>query len=113
MIPGVFTRYGQYLKSYYRNNPIVCDDKLSIAPSSEFIKLALVGKRRTPTFNDYVTFEYDEFSKATFHGGLDQIERIKTPLEMDDILTSKTRLVLVEGPPGIGKSTLSWELCRK
>ena len=34
---------------------------------------------------------------------------------MDDILKAddKVRLVVVEGAPGIGKSTLAWELCRK
>ena len=34
---------------------------------------------------------------------------------MDDILKAddKVRLVVVEGAPGIGKSTLAWELCRQ
>ena len=34
---------------------------------------------------------------------------------MDDILKAddKVRLVVVEGAPGIGKSTLVWELCRQ
>ena len=34
---------------------------------------------------------------------------------MDDILKvdDKVRLVVVEGAPGIGKSTLAWELCRQ
>ena len=73
-----------YLKPYYQNESVARDDKLSIAPCSEFINLALVDK-----------------------------DREKTPLELDDIVPSGTRFVLVEGPPGIGKSTLAWELCRK
>ena len=34
---------------------------------------------------------------------------------MDDILEANdnVHLVVVEGAPGIGKSTLAWELCRK
>ena len=34
---------------------------------------------------------------------------------MDNILKSddKVRLIVVEGAPGIGKSTLAWELCRQ
>ena len=32
---------------------------------------------------------------------------------MDSLLTSNSQSVLVEGPPGIGKSTLCWELCRQ
>ena len=38
----------------------------------------------------------------------------KEKIEMADILKEKsTRLVLVDGAPGIGKSTFSWELCRQ
>ena len=38
-----------------------------------------------------------------------------THLTMDDILKAddNVRLVVVEGEPGIGKSTLAWELCRQ
>ena len=95
-----------YLKPYYENEPVARDDKLSIAPCSEFISLALVNKGRT-------IHEDDTFSKASLHGGVDEIRGTKSPLELDDIVPSETRFVLVEGPPGIGKSTLAWELCRK
>ena len=95
-----------YLKPYYQNEPVARDDKLSIAPCSEFISLALVDKGRT-------IHEDDKFSQASLHGGMDEIRGAKTPLELDDIVPSGTRFVLVEGPPGIGKSTLAWELCRK
>ena len=95
-----------YLKPYYQNESVVRDDKLSIAPCNEFISLALVDKGRT-------IHEDDTFSKASLHGDVDEIRRAKSPLELDDIVPSGTRFVLVEGPPGIGKSTLAWELCRK
>ena len=95
-----------YLKPYYENESVARDDKLSIAPCSEFISLALVDKGRT-------IHEDDTFSKASLHGGVDEIRGAKSPLELDDIVPSGTRFVLVEGPPGIGKSTLAWELCRK
>jgi len=55
----------------------------------------------------------DSFTRSTLHGGVDQIVATKTPIEIDDILTSDALFVLVEGPPGVGKSTLCWELCRK
>ena len=103
----MLVRYtNQYLKPYYQNKPVACDDKLSIAPCSEFISLALVEKDRTIHKND-------TFSQASLHGGVDEIRGAKTPLELDDIVPSGTRFVLMEGPPGIGKSTLAWELCRK
>ena len=103
----MLVRYtNQYLKPYYQNKPVARDDKLSIAPCSEFISLALVEKGRT-------IHENDTFSQASLYGGVDEIRGAKTPLELDDIVPSGTRFVLVEGPPGIGKSTLAWELCRK
>ena len=92
-----------YLKPYYQNESVARDDKLSIAPCSEFINLALVKKERT----------IHEDDTASLHDGVDEIRETKTPLELDDIVPSGTRFALVEGPPGIGKSTLAWELCRK
>ena len=42
------------------------------------------------------------------------ILKAKQPITMEDVLKdSDTRLVVVEGAPGIGKSTLAWELCRQ
>ncbi len=47
-LSGPILRYRKYLKSYYENFPIVLDDKLSIAPCSRFIILALVRKEESP-----------------------------------------------------------------
>ena len=105
-IEPALVRYANYLKSYYQNESVARDDKLSIAPCSEFISLALVDKGRT-------IYEDDTFSKASLDSGVDEIRGAKSPLELDDIVPSGTRFVLVEGPPGIGKSTLARELCRK
>ena len=82
-----------YLKPRYQNESIARDDKLSIAPCSEFIRLDLVEK-------DGTIHEDDTFSQVSQH---DEI-----PLELEG-----ERCVLIEGPSGIGKSTLAWELCRK
>ena len=90
MIP----RYAKYLKAVYSNYPIAKSDKFPPTISERFIKLALVKKQK-------VNHAQDEF----------------THLTMDDILKAddklKVRLVVVEGEPGIGKSTLAWELCRQ
>ena len=54
-----------YLKPYYQNESVARDDKLSIAPCSEFISLALVDKGH-------------EDDTVSMHGGVDEI---KTPLQ--------------------------------
>ena len=74
-----------------------------------FIKLALVKKEKVSQA------QADNFTRLTLQGDIDQILQVKEPIEMDDILKAddKVRLVVVEGAPGIGKSTLAWELCRQ
>ena len=74
-----------------------------------FIKLALVKKEKVSRA------QADNFTCLTLRGDIDQILQVKEPIEMDDILKAddKVRLVVVEGAPGIGKSTLAWELCRQ
>ena len=37
----------------------------------------------------------------------------KTKISIDEIVRPTDSLVFVEGPPGMGKSTLAWELCRR
>ena len=74
-----------------------------------FIKLALVKKKKVSRT------QADDFTRLTLQGDIDQILQVKEPINMDDILKAddKVRLVVVEGAPGIGKSTLAWELCRQ
>ena len=46
-----------------------------------------------------------------------QLAHARKKISIEQILEAedqdKLNLVLVEGPPGIGKSTIAWELCRK
>ena len=74
-----------YLKPYYQNESVARDDKLSIAPCSEFINLALVDKGRN-------IHKDDTFSQASLHDGVDKIRGEETPLELDDIVLSGKRL---------------------
>ncbi len=60
----------------------------------------------------------DEFTKATLHGQIDEVYRKKQPVSLEDVLKPEkgqedVKCVLVEGAPGVGKSTFAWELCRR
>ena len=62
--------------------------------------------------------EADEFTRKTLHGLTEEVLRKKTSIALQDILKPEqdgkpVRCVLIEGAPGVGKSTLAWELCHK
>ena len=104
------SRYADFLRAGYKNFPVAKSDKFPPTPSKVFIRLALVKKEKVSRA------QADNFTRLTLRGDIDQILQVKEPIKkMDDILKAddKVRLVVVEGAPGIGKSTLAWELCRQ
>ena len=76
-----------------------------------FINLALV-KKQNVSENEK---ERDRFLKQTLHGSIDDIIRKKEDIKVDRIFSYKgedsRKLVLVEGAPGVGKTTLAIKLC--
>ena len=92
----------------YGNSPISPDTKWPPTPGREFITLAVVEGQSCR----------DEYIGHTLQGNVKQILHSRKEISIEQILEpvkgqNKSRLVLMEGAPGIGKSTLAWELCRK
>ena len=58
----------------------------------------------------------DEFTKRSLRGDKDDIRFKKSPTDLDAVGTlpdgSPARLVLIEGAPGVGKTTFSWKVCQ-
>ena len=108
---GPIARYANYLKAYYDTSPISQDYKWPLTPSTQYINLAII--KSEPVSRE----QADEFTRLTLHGDIDQVLHKKERIEITDILKSKwgekIRFVMVEGAPGVGKSTLAWELCRR
>ena len=108
----VLTKYKKYLQSYYNARVLAPAYKYLPTLHTPYINLAMISKDR------HDRGERDEFTLKTLHGGVDQILESKSPINIEDLLSSGSsgepvRFVLVEGPPGIGKSTFAWELCRR
>ena len=108
----VLTKYKKYLQSYYNARVLAPADKYLPTLHTPYINLAMISRDR------HDRGERDEFTLKTLHGGVDQILESKSPINIEDLLSSGSsgepvRFLLVEGPPGIGKSTFAWELCRR
>ena len=111
-LSAVLTKYRKYLQSYYNARVLAPADKYLPTLHTPYINLAMISRGR------HDRGERDEFTLITLHGGVDQILESKSPINIEDLLSSGSsgepvRFLLVEGPPGIGKSTFAWELCRR
>ena len=108
---SAISRYSDYLEGVYSKSSVSSDGKFPPTPSKTYVNLAVVERR------DEIR-DIEEVRKNTLHGRVDDMTKGKRKIEITDILKpqddgSPVLLVFVEGPPGIGKSTLAWELCRK
>ena len=118
-VPTVVLKYSKHLKAMYNRSPIVPGNKWPPSPSTKYINLACIDKQTVKRH------EAGEFTKYTIQGNIDDICRNKIPMSMEQVackiqrevksitVESYPMLILVEGAPGVGKTTFAWELCRR
>ena len=103
--------YASYLKSVYTREKLPIYDKWPLVKSKKYINLALIEKE------DITKPEADHFTRATIRGNIDDIKKTKRATDISQIAQlpdgSQPNSILVEGAPGVGKSTFAWKLCRK
>ena len=107
-----FDTYASYLKSVYtRETKLPIYEKWPQVKSKKYINLALIERE------DITKPEADQFMRATIHGNIDDIKKSKRAMNIGQIAQlpdgSQPKCILVEGAPGVGKSTFAWKLCRK
>ena len=111
-------RYVTYLKNSYKNilTTPVYDKEHSLlqVKAKSFINIALVHKHSPQYLKDSVR---NEMIMDRLHGHVDAIQEKKTKLFICDVCKTQdgrlARSVLVEGAPGVGKTTFAYELCKR
>ena len=117
-------KYAHFLQACYTQHEFT-SLKWPHLEARKYINLAVIN-------NEYANRkELIEFRQQTIHGSIDDILESKAPIGMKDILkpnciqehdfiTNKNVIkeypvtqLLIEGAPGIGKSTFAWEVCQK
>ena len=112
-------KYALFLQSCYTKQ--FTSLKWPYLDARKYINLAVIS-------NEYANREeLEKFKQQTIHGSIDDILEWKAPIEMKNILKPNcvydsdgekyehhpVTQLLIEGAPGIGKSTFAWEVCQK
>ena len=101
------SQFARYLQNIYGTIQLETDKKYDVSAIKSYINLACMD-----------SIDQDrEFAQHAVHGSIDEYICKKKLIEVTDIAQKigncYCKLILIEGAPGIGKTTLSHELCRR
>ena len=111
------SQYIDYVRTVYKSSEVEKDSrslKWPPTPSKVYINLMCIDRKKVGHKN-----EYDEVTKTMVQrGDVDVVHGKKWPIDFNEIAAGvpdkgQERVVLVEGAPGVGKSTFAWEYCRR
>ncbi len=107
----VTKRYSNYLRKVYLRCKLPVKGKLSPVPCKKIIKLAAIDIRENHSYLASCKLNRSEsIDEYMQNHSMDSISMNDLLKEKDGILS---KIVVVQGVPGIGKSTFAWKLCRK
>ena len=120
----VLQHYAQELKDSYSDlqpppifQALAGDDDEGPSPSEKFINLVMTSREREQRGG--VEEEHVRMATEGNVSGMTEHMRkknLKVPVELRDIFTldkKRHKVILIEGAPGSGKSTLFWHICQK
>ena len=106
--------YGSYLKKQYVEvlfTQQVSANKWLPSPTQKIFNLAIIKKEKIQRGRID-----DEFVHKTIRGQVDDILLEKSPIELKDMfknIEGERKLILIDGAPGSGKSTLTVHICQQ
>lgn len=108
-VSPAIAKYSDYLRLMYLRSKLPIRSKWPRAPCKKTIKLAAVEK-------NVHNFDPAHLVRANSVDEYMQVNSMSM-ISLDDILVMKdgrlSKSVIVQGAPGIGKSTFAWKFCRK
>ena len=116
IVPRLYYKYIEqfieYVRDIYKRSVVgnPKDTKWPPFASKCFINLAIIDR------NTVSLAKAHEYTKAMVENGdVDVILKEKRSIDFMDIAKDipNNRIILVEGAPGVGKSTFAWEFCRR
>ncbi len=111
--PSSLAQYGGYLRERYTysSNVPTASAQWPPVPIKKPCNLAMI-KQETIQRGEI----RDEFVRMTITGKVDDILHMKSSVELANIFRidqMDRKVILIEGAPGSGKSTLSWDICKR
>ena len=103
--------YRDYLRSRYKALVRTSSTQWPPVPTTKVIKLAMIKKEKVQRGRID-----DEFVRMSITGKVDDILHSKTPVDLENIFSDSDdgrKVILIEGAPGSGKSTLSLHICQE
>ena len=110
------SKYQEYLKIKYNSLPLSSPEELLECSSSEYVSLLLkrFNEQTQTSEENLISAPIDHLFSKSFHGN----KRTKgegeclTLVDVLDVRGKNNKVILIEGGPGMGKSTLAIKLCK-